>query len=71
MADSVYQVIELVGTSSQSWELAAQAAVDRAAKSLRDLRVAEVLEQDLVIEKGKVTAYRTKLKLSFKYEGGG
>jgi dodecin len=70
MADSVYKVIELVGTSSQSWELAANAAVDRAAKSLRDLRVAEVLEQDLVIEKGKVTAYRTKLKLSFKYEGG-
>ena len=71
MADSVYKVIELVGTSSQSWGLAAKAAVDRAAKSLRDLRVAEVLEQDLVIEKGKVTAYRTKLKLSFKYEGGG
>ena len=64
-------MIELVGTSSQSWEQAAKAAVDRAAKSLRDLRVAEVLEQDLVIEKGKVTAYRTKLKLSFKYEGGG
>ncbi|HEX9328455.1 MAG TPA: dodecin family protein [Reyranella sp.] len=71
MADSVYKVIELVGTSSQSWELAAKAAVDRAAQSLRDLRVAEVIEQDLVIEEGKVTAYRTKLKLSFKYEGGG
>ena len=71
MADSVYKVIELVGTSSESWEKAATAAVNRAAKSLRDLRVAEVLEQDLVIEKGKVTAYRTKLKLSFKYEGGG
>ena len=71
MADSVYKVIELVGTSSESWEKAATVAVDRAAKSLRDLRVAEVLEQDLVIEKGKVTAYRTKLKLSFKYEGGG
>ncbi|HEY9520663.1 MAG TPA: dodecin family protein [Methyloceanibacter sp.] len=70
MADSVYKVIELVGTSSESWEKAATAAVNRAAKSLRDLRVAEVLEQDLVIEKGKVTAYRTKLKLSFKYEGG-
>jgi flavin-binding protein dodecin len=71
MADSVYKVIELVGTSSESWEKAATVAVNRAAKSLRDLRVAEVLEQDLVIEKGKVTAYRTKLKLSFKYEGGG
>ena len=71
MADSVYKVIELVGTSSESWEKAAKVAVDRAAKSLRDLRVAEVIEQDLVVEKGKVTAYRTKLKLSFKYEGGG
>lgn len=71
MADSVYKVIELVGTSSVSWEKAATVAVQRAAKSLRDLRVAEVVEQDLVIEKGKVTAYRTKLKLSFKYEGGG
>ena len=71
MADSVYKVIELVGTSSDSWEKAATVAVNRAAKSLRDLRVAEVVEQDLVIEKGKVTAFRTKLKLSFKYEGGG
>ena len=71
MADSVYKVVELVGTSSVSWERAASVAVQRAAKSLRDLRVAEVVEQDLVIEKGKVTAYRTKLKLSFKYEGGG
>ena len=70
MADSVYKVIELVGTSSESWEKAATAAVNRAAKSLRDLRVAEVVEQDVVIEKGKVTSYRTKLKLSFKYEGG-
>jgi flavin-binding protein dodecin len=71
MADSVYKVVELVGTSTESWEKAARTAVERAAKSLRDLRVAEVLEQDLVIEKGKVTAYRTKVKLSFKYEGGG
>jgi dodecin len=70
MADSVYKVIELVGTSTESWEKAAKGAVDRAAKSLRDLRVAEVIEQDLVVEEGKVTAYRTKLKLSFKYEGG-
>jgi flavin-binding protein dodecin len=71
MADSVYKVIELVGTSTESWERAARGAVERAAQSLRDLRVAEVIEQDLVIEEGKVTAYRTKLKLSFKYEGGG
>ena len=71
MADSVYKVIELVGTSSESWEKAAQAAVERAAQSLRDLRIAEVVEQDLVVDEGKVTAYRTKLKLSFKYEGSG
>ena len=71
MADSVYKVVELVGTSTVSWEKAATVAVQRAAKSLRDLRVAEVVEQDLVIEKGKITAYRTKVKLSFKYEGGG
>ena len=70
MADSVYKVVELVGTSSESWEKAAKVAVERAAKSLRDLRVAEVVEQDLVIEKGKVSAYRTKVKLSFKYGGG-
>lgn len=70
MVDSVYKVVELVGTSSESWEKAAKVAVERAAKSLRDLRVAEVVEQDLVIEKGKVTAYRTKVKLSFKYGGG-
>ena len=71
MADSVYKVIELVGTSSESWEKAAKVAVERAAKSLRDLRVAEVVEQDIHIENGKITAYRTKLKVSFKYEGGG
>jgi len=69
MAESVYKVIELVGTSSDSWETAAKAAVERAAQSLRDLRVAEVVEQDIVIEEGKVSAYRVKLKLSFKYEG--
>ena len=68
MADSVYKVIELVGTSKESWEKAAKSAVDRASKTLRDLRVAEVVEQDLVIEKGKVTAYRTKVKVSFKFE---
>jgi flavin-binding protein dodecin len=63
------QVIELVGTSTDSWEKAAAAAVDRAAQTLRDLRVAEVVEQDLVLEDGKVKAYRAKLKVSFKYEG--
>jgi len=68
MADSVYNVVELVGTSTESWDLAARAAVEQAAKSLRDLRIAEVVAQDVVIEKGKVAAYRTKLKLSFKYE---
>jgi hypothetical protein len=71
MADSVYKVIELVGTSSESWEKAAKAAVELAARSLRDLRVAEVVEQDLQIEDGKVVAYRAKVKLSFKYESGG
>ena len=71
MAESVYKVVELIGTSTESWEKAAKAAVDRAAKSLRDLRVAEIVEQDMVIEKGKVSAFRTKVKLSFKYEGGG
>jgi hypothetical protein len=71
MAESVYRVIELVGTSTESWEKAAKAAVDRAAKSLRDLRVAEVIEQDLQLNNGKVEAYRAKVKLSFKYEGEG
>ena len=70
MADSVYKIIELVGTSTESWEKAAKAAVDRAAKSLRDLRVAEVVELDLVLDnKGKVEAYRAKVKVSFKYAG--
>lgn len=70
MAESVYKVIELVGTSEESWEKAAAAAVARAAESLRELRIAEVIEQDLQIQDGKVIAYRTKVKLSFKYEGG-
>lgn len=70
MAESVYKVIELVGTSAESWERAASAAIERATQSLRDLRVAEVVEQDMIIENGKVEAYRTKLKVSFKYEGG-
>jgi flavin-binding protein dodecin len=69
MPDSVYKIIELVGTSTESWEQAARAAVERAAKSLRDLRIAEVSELDMQIEDGKVTAYRAKVKVSFKYEG--
>jgi dodecin len=68
MAESVYKVLELIGTSTKSWEDAAMAAVKRASRTLRDLRVAEVVEQDLVIAGGKVEAFRTKLKVSFKYE---
>ena len=68
MADSVYKVIELVGTSTESWEKAAQRAVQQAAKTLRDLRIAEVVELDVQIDEGKVRAYRAKLKVSFKYE---
>ncbi len=71
MADNVYKVIELVGTSTESWEKAAAVAVERAAKSLRELRVAEVVELDMVLDDGKITAYRAKIKVSFKYEGGG
>jgi flavin-binding protein dodecin len=67
MANSVYRVTELIGTSSQSWEAAARTAVETAAKSLRDLRVGEVVEQDMTIENGKVTSYRVKLNVSFKY----
>jgi flavin-binding protein dodecin len=66
--DSVYKVIELVGTSSESWEKAAASAVEMAAQSLRDLRIAEVTELDLQIENGQVVAYRAKVKVSFKYE---
>ena len=70
MAESVYKVIELIGTSKESWEKAAAAAVSRAAKSLRDLRVAEVSQLDMALdEKGKVETYRAKVKISFKYEG--
>jgi flavin-binding protein dodecin len=69
MAESVYKVIELVGTSTESWEKAAAAAVSQAAKSLRDLRVAEVVELDMALENGKVQSYRAKVKVSFKYEG--
>jgi flavin-binding protein dodecin len=69
MAESVYKIIELVGTSKDSWEKAAAAAVDRASKSLRDLRIAEVALLDMVIEDGKIAAYRAKVKISFKFEG--
>ncbi len=68
MAESVYKVIELIGTSTESWEAAGRAAVERAAQTLRDLRVAEVVEQDIQITDGKVEAYRVKLRVSFKYE---
>lgn len=69
MPESVYKVIELVGTSTESWEKAAAAAVERAAKSLRDLRIAEVVQLDMQLEEGKIVAYRAKVKISFKYEG--
>ena len=69
MAESVYKVIELIGTSTKSWNEAAKAAVERAAETLRDLRIAEVIAQDVVITDGKVEAYRVKIKVSFKYEG--
>ena len=69
MAENVYKVIELIGTSTESWEKAAAAAVMRAAKSLRDLRVAEISELDMQLKDGKVENYRAKVKVSFKYEG--
>ena len=69
MAESVYKVIELVGTSSESWEKAAAAAVSRAAESIRDLRIAEISTLDLQLKDGKIEAYRAKVKVSFKYEG--
>lgn len=69
MPESVYKVIELVGTSSESWEAAAKAAVEMASQSLRDLRVAEIVQLDMHLEEGKVLAYRAKVKVSFKYEG--
>jgi flavin-binding protein dodecin len=68
MPESVYKIIELVGTSTESWEKAATAAVQKASKTLRDLRIAEVSQLDLQIDNGKVKAYRAKVKLSFKYE---
>jgi flavin-binding protein dodecin len=70
MPESVYKVIELVGTSTESWEKAAAAAVARASQTLRDLRIAEIEQLDMQLEGGKVLAYRAKVKLSFKYEGG-
>jgi flavin-binding protein dodecin len=69
MAESVYKVIELVGTSPESWEKAAAAAVKRAAKTLRDLRVAEISQLDIQLKDGKIESYRAKIKVSFKYEG--
>ena len=70
MPESVYKVIELVGTSGESWERAAAAAVEKAATSLRDLRIAEVVQLDMQLEEGRVIAYRAKVNVSFKYEGG-
>ena len=69
MAESVYKIIELVGTSTESWEKAASAAVQRASKSLRDLRVAEITQLDMTMDNGKIKAYRAKVKVSFKFEG--
>lgn len=69
MAESVYKVIELIGTSTVSWEKAAAAAVARASKTLRDLRIAEVAELDMQLKNGKVEFYRARLRVSFKYEG--
>jgi dodecin len=70
MAESVYKVIELVGTSNESWERAAAAAIERASQTLRDIRVAHVVDQDIHIDNGKISSYRVKLEISFKYEGG-
>jgi dodecin len=69
MSESVYKIVELVGTSTESWEKAAAAAVERAAQTLRDLRIAEVAQLDMQIENGKIVTYRAKLKVSFKFEG--
>jgi flavin-binding protein dodecin len=70
MGNSVYKVIELVGTSNESWEKAASTAVETASKSLQDLRIAEIVQMDMQIENGQVRAYRAKVKLSFKYKDG-
>jgi len=70
MADSVYRITEVIGTSSESWEAAARNAVETAAATVRDLRIAEVLREDVTIENGQVTGYRVRLGISFKYESG-
>ena len=70
MAESVYKVIDLIGTSTESWEKAASAAMKRAAQTLRDLRVAEISQLDMQLKDGKIQSYRAKVKVSFKYEGG-
>jgi flavin-binding protein dodecin len=70
MAESVYRVTELIGVSSESWEAAARNAIEVAAKTVRDLRIAEVVRQDVTIENGRVTSYRVRLDVSFKYESG-
>ena len=70
MADSVYRVTEVIGSSGESWEAAARNAVETAAKTVRDLRVAEVLREDVVIEDGRITSYRVRLGISFKYDSG-
>jgi dodecin len=70
MAESVYKVIELVGTSSDSWEKAAAAAVEQASQKLEDLRIAEIVELDMQLENGRVRAYRARVKVSFRYKGG-
>ncbi len=69
MGDSVYKVIELIGTSTESWEKAAEVAVTQAAQTIRDLRIAEVVEMDIQLEEGKVARFRTKVRVSFKYHG--
>ena len=69
MAESVYKIIELIGTSTTSWEKAAEAAIKRASQTLRDLRVAEVIQLDMALADGKVESYRAKVRVSFKYEG--
>ena len=70
MAESVYKIVDLVGTSTESWEKAASAAVARASQTLRDLRIAEVEKLDMQIDEGRVVSYRARVRLSFKYEGG-
>ena len=70
MAESVYTVVSLVGSSDESWEKAAAAAIEKASQSLRDIRVARIVEQDIHIESGRPLTYRVKVELSFKYEGG-